>query len=260
MPLLPEVMGSLTLANGSAPVETKLAVLNYLVNEALSATVSREHLDALSEQADMVKRELREHQTAAKQAKKEEMERERLKAEQAAAAAAADAAAAESGGDGGDEEAKVEPPPAEVDPLAGMREALLEMQEAETASMSRAELMIHNKLIKSREEELRREEAALDARLKKEESAARRAQIEQRKKLLGFFERLDKLQTRVKPIGLDRCVPSPPPLLPPPPLLLLLPLLLLQVLLLLPVLLRPSPRCGWFLAAFAAAASHEVGC
>eukprot|EP01052_Picozoa_sp_SAG31_P008827 SAG31_NODE_452_length_15484_cov_20.883198_4_plen_857_part_00 len=76
IPLLPvgtEAAGSdglFPLAHGTAPITIKLAILEYLVNEALSAGIFREHLDALLEEADIVKRELREHTAAIRQAKK----------------------------------------------------------------------------------------------------------------------------------------------------------------------------------------------
>ena len=49
-----------------------------------------------------------------------------------------------------------------------------------------------------------REDAVHERKLKNELAGKRRVQIEQRKKMVGFYERLDKLQTRCKPLGLDR--------------------------------------------------------
>ena len=149
VPLLP-ILGS--LAAGTAPIGTKLAILGYLVNEALAAKISREHLDVMSEDAENVRRELRDHQADLKQQKKEEMERLKAESDRAAGEAEARAANGEDAADPVVQEEETGP----VDPLAGMRAALIELQCTATDFMSRQELVTHNKLIKVREDELRR--------------------------------------------------------------------------------------------------------
>jgi hypothetical protein len=184
------------LAGFQAPLETILEVLAFLVDEALSSEASRAQLESTLEQADLVRKELREQQLAIKQKKKEEQEKLKEEAERAEAAAAA-----ESG-----EEDELQPlePEAPSDPLAELRAANDALQMQPTDMMSRQELVLHNKELKASSERLRREEIALETATKREQAAERKKQIDQKKKMMGFFTLLEELQVRGKALGFDR--------------------------------------------------------
>ena len=186
------------LAGFQAPLETVLEVLAFLVDEALASEASRTQLESTLEQADLVRKELREQQMAIKQKKKEEQEKLKQEAERAEATAAA---AAE---DGEDAEVQSLEPEAPPDPLAELRAANDALVMKPTEMMSRQELVLHNKAVKESSERLRREEIALETAAKREQAAERKKQIDQKKRIMGFFQLLDELQVRGRALGFDR--------------------------------------------------------
>eukprot|EP01043_Picozoa_sp_COSAG02_P009962 COSAG02_NODE_344_length_24146_cov_12.795983_2_plen_1040_part_00 len=186
------------LSGFQAPLETVLEVLAFLVDEALSSEASRTQLESTLEQADLVRKQLREMQLAIKQKKKEEQEKAKEEAERAETAAAA---AAENGEEDEPQPLEPEAPP---DPLTELRAANDALQMQPTEMMSRQELVLHNKELKASSERLRREEIALETTTKREQAAERKKQIDQKKKMNGFFTLLEELQVRGKALGFDR--------------------------------------------------------
>lgn len=191
------------LAGFHAPLETLLEVLSFLVDEALASETSRTQLESTLEQADLVRRELREQQLAIKQQKKEEQEKLKEEAEKAEAAAAKADKDGEQDEDEDEDEESLEPE-APPDPLAELRAANDELVMRDTEMMSRQELVLHNKAVKESTDRLRREELALETAAKKEQAAERKKQIEQKKRMMGYFQLLEELQVRGKALGFDR--------------------------------------------------------
>jgi hypothetical protein len=52
----PGVLVPGSLVGGQAPVPTKLAIMRYLIDEAMEATVSRTHIEDVTERAEVVRR------------------------------------------------------------------------------------------------------------------------------------------------------------------------------------------------------------
>jgi hypothetical protein len=189
------------LAGFQAPLDVTLEVLSFLVEEALGSEPSRMQLESTLEQADVVRKELREEQMALNQQKKDEREKIKEAEERAEAAAAA---AAEAAANGEEVEMPSLEPDAPPDPLAGLRASNDALVMKETEMMSRQELVIHNKALKESSDRLRREEIALANAAKKEQAAERKKLIDQRRKMNAYITLLEELQVRGKALGFDR--------------------------------------------------------
>lgn len=192
------------VAGFQAPLEVTLEVLAFLIDESLSAEPTRLQLDNILEQANIVRTELREEQMAVNQLKNQEKEKIKEEAAKAEAAVAAKAEALANGEDYDEPELPAAVEEAPVDPLAGLRAANDELAMKDTMILSRQELVLHNKSLKESTDRLRREEIALENAAKKEQAAERKKQIDQKKKMMAFFQLLEELQVRGKALGFDR--------------------------------------------------------